>query len=1282
MAGASNVQTDFRGGEWSPAAQGRMDDRDFRRALNVCYNAMPTEAGSWTRRPGTRWAAYTRKGLYAWLITFAFATNAPYVMELTDSAMRFFAKGSFLVMTNDATAVSSANTANPVQVTLASAVTWATGDVVQFLFSPGTDVSNCGQILNRQFTVTKVSTTQFTLADSVTGATIDGSTFTLPAANVFMGRILTLATSYSQAQLPNVRSVQCEILSNNVLQGNVVLLHNAVAPQVVVNSTAENTAAFAQFTINSITFSDGPYFDPVNGTVSASGVSGTITLSAAPANTFVSTDVGRAVRLFSEPPAWSSGTTYAAGNVVKYTDGNYYTSLLGSNLNQPCNTALTYWAINPSAAQWQWGTIASYVSGTSVTVALNGTMPYSGTISTWRLGLYSATTGYPTCGCFHEGRLWLAGSQGNRFDGSNSNDPFNFAPTALDGTVGDANAISYIFNSNDVNPILWMEPDDNGIIAGTLGGEWVIQASALNDPLTPTSIQAHRRTKYKCANIPPVKAGLGLIFVKAQAKKLYEFVADVFSGRFMGRNISEKAAHMTGGSFAQVAYQQDLTPVVWARMGDGTLKGVTYKRESSFTSEPPTFAAWHQHALGSGCTFESMAAGPNSDGTVDTTYFSVLDPSTGYRHVEYFADQFPESATSGAQAWHVDGALPATASILNAAHTQVKFLGFTPYIGRTITLWVGGIDLGDYVVASDGSITTTFGTPALWTYAFYTSWAATATTSWDTETVNKTATTIAFTGIQGYIDTSVITTTDHNMLAYDRSRGYVIETGTSNNSTADGLKMFNVNTGATIATATVSQIFSGSTLATTDRYVSDPICIDPDYNIYWYSSTSNSGVLCRLSTVGGKFANLQTLGSDSNSSTTTANHVVAPSQLCAFKIAGNDYVVVSALVSSVGLSLINGSSMQFAGWTSGATITEPHQAICSGFTSLIGKASQCQVFAMGYYSTNTTNPLGFYTLTATANVGNLTIPPGSGSSATNASIAFSRGGSVTPANIDAAWTHITNTAGPVFDATDGNVIFWANTSDAVTHTNYVVKVNPATAAVVWATAVTGIPNGFTGDIGQGLVSTGKLLWMSGGTVYTCTTSSGAVSTTAITGFTQTVGQISDDANGGLIVWGQYLAQMGAPTQLNSTPSSFTGWAFLGSAATPPITIAIPSMPAIGGFTYTSKGQKLRPSEGPDAGTEKGPAFGKLRRSHWGMFQLALAQGIQIGTQFVDLTKMRTLTLSADGRNTNALNVLYTGVARQVIDDDYTLDGMVAWQVTRPYPAFVAAVGSAIHGQDF
>jgi hypothetical protein len=144
------------------------------------------------------------------------------------------------------------------------------------------------------------------------------------------------------------------------------------------------------------------------------------------------------------------------------------------------------------------------------------------------------------------------------------------APTLEDGTVTDANGISYTLQGRDLNEIFWLEPDHNGIMCGTLAGEWLIQASTLSDPITPTSIQAKRVTKYGCANIEPRRTGISLVFIQKFRRRVMEFLADVFTGRYVAPHLNEAAKHLTTNGVSEIGYQEELAPVLWARTGETT----------------------------------------------------------------------------------------------------------------------------------------------------------------------------------------------------------------------------------------------------------------------------------------------------------------------------------------------------------------------------------------------------------------------------------------------------------------------------------------------------------------------------------------------------------------------------------------------------------------------------------------------------------------------------------------------------------------------------------------
>lgn len=631
MPSASYLQTSFLGGEWSPYAQGRADLETYRTAMNLCYNNIPLEVGACTRRPGTLWCGTTLNGQPAVLRQFHFSQNAPYNIEFTNLAMRF----------------------------------WAGNQLV-----PG-----------------------------------------------------TTATPYPLAALQAIRVVQEENFA--------LTLHPSYPPQTLAPLTQPVPGAPATFSYSPTVFQDGPYLDPpTDGTTLTPNQVGTgLTLTASAITSinggkgFLPTDVGRAIRLYSQPVTWDATTNWVTGNNV-FWKGVPYVATQNAGHAAPDADISTTWAIAPSAAQWTWGTIATVISTTQVTVTLaaadpftvlaGGPLLYVQAMPLWQLGVYSATTGYPGGGFFHEGRLWLFGTTSNRIDstmsgvdnanGIDASGPPCFSPTLLDGTPADNCGISAIMMGEEQNTIFWGAPDHQGIILGTQGGEWLVQASSLNEPLTPTSIQAHRVTKFGCANVEPRMAGFSHLFVQRYSQQLYEYVADVYSGKFAGTNVARKAKHLTAPGIAEIAYQAELVACLWARTTDNRLIGMSYKRESPFTTQPATYVGWHQHFLGSGAkqrTVTSIQAGPSPDGSTDSVMMVTFNPGTGVYWVEQITAIFEETAPITA-AWFVDAGVVPTVTV-SGPNLVLSGLPHPP--GDTVAAWVGGYDLGNAVVSLTGTIT-------------------------------------------------------------------------------------------------------------------------------------------------------------------------------------------------------------------------------------------------------------------------------------------------------------------------------------------------------------------------------------------------------------------------------------------------------------------------------------------------------------------------------------------------------------------------------------------------
>ena len=791
MADAIKVQSNFLGGHWAPTMQGRADLPQYATGMNVCYNALPIEQGSWTRRPGSRYAGPTRSGNAARVLPFPVQESAPYIMEFTAGYLRLWsgARGYFDVATNSSANVTSISTADPAVMTLSAPVGWATGQMIKFLYVPGTSSAESAVLQNRQFSITKLTTSTFELFDAVTGAAIDGAAVNFLAAGDLLAiLILEFAAPYEVDDLQALYAIE----GNNNGSADAIILDGEDAPQVLTNTILPSSGKDGTFTFAPITFQDGPYFDPIPNTTATVHYSGggatipntfSVSISAqtwtttSPVNTgdlwlatdgaaiyvagqptinvapplvaaagdgvnwigplaggaavnygqpaylngltgFQASDIGRMLRIYLQPPDYSSASSYTAGNVVTY-NGLQYTALNptggGSFSGVEPDSDLSLWSVNTSSAGWIWVIVTAIVSAGEVTVILGAdqTIPGPGLYATGeifntvQIGLYSDTTGWPTCGAYYQGRLWLGGVIPNRFDASVSDDIFTFSPTQPDGTVADNNAVSEVLNASGQNVALWMEPDHQGMIVGTQEGEWLIQASQLNDPITPTSIQSYRATKYGVSAARPARTGLTMTFVQKFKRKLLEYFPDVFTGRFLAPNLSEAAPDLTITNILEIGYQDELAPVVWGRTGSGSLIGATYKRESLMSSTPPKFVGWHNHALGSGYPVTGLAVGPSVDGTLDTVCMVTQNGSV--YNVETLTDILdPNLPITGA--WFVDcavvpganGARGGTLQTVGGVSTLTLY-GLWHLNGSKVSAWVGAVDLGDYTVAS-GSI--------------------------------------------------------------------------------------------------------------------------------------------------------------------------------------------------------------------------------------------------------------------------------------------------------------------------------------------------------------------------------------------------------------------------------------------------------------------------------------------------------------------------------------------------------------------------------------------------
>lgn len=181
---------------------------------------------------------------------------------------------------------------------------------------------------------------------------------------------------------------------------------------------------------------------------------------------------------------------------------------------------------------------------------------------------------------------------------------------------------------------------------------------------------------------------------------------------------------------------------------------------------------------------------------------------------------------------------------------------------------------------------------------------------------------------------------------------------------------------------------------------------------------------------------------------------------------------------------------------------------------------------------------------------------------TNPFITSATVGTIPAASVDATWSHL-QCQSIGYDDDDGNVLMVVSTNDSVANKIYLIKVNSATASVIWATPVPTINAAFLIGLPAYSVSNDVVGLLGINSASLVAADTGAISTSALAGLNLAsadfqVGSQSNthitasDTEALYMIGAGYTQGVGSPVPVAGTPSSFTGYAFLGGIIpTPP-----------------------------------------------------------------------------------------------------------------------------------
>lgn len=269
--------------------------------------------------------------------------------------------------------------------------------------------------------------------------------------------------------------------------------------------------------------------------------------------------------------------------------------------------------------------ITGYASPTQATATAQGSVPAglnTGTAS-WSEGAFSDYRGWPTANpAIREERLALAGGAGDP-DAIDLTRTAGFSPSAVDFTPGlgtgrvvDDDAVRRLVGG-DRDRISWMA-GSTFLQVGTTDGEFVVAGGTLDDPITPASSLARPISEFGSADVEPVLAYGGVLFVAAGGETLRESRIETDQSS-SGRDLSVVAEHIARRGFAELSWLKQPWNLLWARLGDGGSASLTYHPEQQVYG-------WNRHSiagrdvpteeapLGGGMVLESSCVVPGARG--------------------------------------------------------------------------------------------------------------------------------------------------------------------------------------------------------------------------------------------------------------------------------------------------------------------------------------------------------------------------------------------------------------------------------------------------------------------------------------------------------------------------------------------------------------------------------------------------------------------------------------------------------------------------------------------
>lgn len=675
MPKAAVLQSAFNAGELSPLMYGRTDSPRYKQGLATCLNYIPTLQGPLQRKPGTKFCNPVKDSTKPpVLIPFTFSETQNYMLEFGENYIRFYYNNAPVVTVGttyrmsglknwgDLFFASRSTTLAASSESISSTLTITNGSILEITnIYQDADLPNLRFVQNAntlylfhpQYPVFKLqntgaSTWEFTQVYFKDGPYLDFNSYASNGDSTGISLTPT-GTANIQEVVTGPKDAISGAITDPLGSGQI---------QITVSTALANLGYYSTMKvfINGIAgTTEANNYDLVTGSYPSHPTSWVIEVTGTYTFLLIGSTFANAYSSGGEVfPALFDDNAYAAQNGLPIPDvGRNVALIIGG---------IRYWgtAMGPAATyivSRNASLLSIYMGDGEGTI-----VPFPGTTqaTAWQMGVFGGTRtyspaafaglGYPSCGTFHQNRLFMTGATSfpEDIDGSNTGDYENFAPSdPATLEVTDSNALNFTLNSTTVNKMQWICSNAQGLLGGSSSAEWAMAPSAQSEALTPTNFNAFQTSFYGSSNSEVVQAGNAAIYIQRAQRKVREMNFFFQVGTFRSTDMTEISEHITLPTITKLVFQKETQPLIWGLRSDGNLVSMIYDR-----TDVALTAGWTRHQLGgksdaagTNPIVYSMAVIPSPDTTFDQLWFVVqryINGATVYT-IEYMTKIFDDS---------------------------------------------------------------------------------------------------------------------------------------------------------------------------------------------------------------------------------------------------------------------------------------------------------------------------------------------------------------------------------------------------------------------------------------------------------------------------------------------------------------------------------------------------------------------------------------------------------------------------------------------------------------